>query len=551
MDQDTSYPYWNPADIARESDMSYRDGWRNDAGVQHYAIACDKMLKYAQLESHQIKNAYGTNASYLDVSTSGDTEYGWHQIDYNAANPNARTLRQGIYSSKTLFEYMQGVHEGPLVGEGCGTIDGYANCRYDSFYGGYVDGVERELPNHEESAVMPDFELKKVRPKMANQGSGLYRRFFSDWDPSDPLTTEQYDKCRAMQIAYGHTGWLSAYPMGFGHWADICQEYYMMRALQEQYLSTSATLASILYNSNGQMVSLDQALKNLTYMSDMEAFQEQVLDVFGNAQMYTEYSNGLKIYANHHDTDCWTVSANGTTYILPPNGWVAWNAGTGFLEYSALTTAGCSSWTASSDFSGTQGGNDWWYMEWNGSSYQNMTWDSTYWKSANPSYPWCRITASFIHPQTNQPALKWVAPSAGTINITGNAHDLNGISGDGVTVYIYKNSTLLWSAAIANGDTTGYNYDLNVDVSSGDAIYFRVYQGGTYWADSTHFDPTIKFARRIDYVYAPGKYTMIDGRGTSTTINSPNSITGTYFKVVNVNGPTVTENADGSLTVTP
>ena len=219
----------------------------------------------------------------------------------------------------------------------------------------------------------------------------------------------------------------------------------------------------------------------------------------------------------------------------------------GFLEYSALITSG-TSWTASTDFSSTQGANNWYYQQWTGSAYQNMTWSTDHWQG---SYTWCRLDQNSCHPQTYQPTRKWLAPSDGTINISGNARDLNGTSGDGVTVYIYKNSELLWSQTIANGDTTGYDFNVGVEVESGDALYFRVYQGSSYWSDSTYFNPTIQYSRRVDYVYMPGSYTMINGRGVSTTISSPSSITATYFKVVNVGGPTVTENANGSLTVTP
>lgn len=88
---------------------------------------------------------------------------------------------------------------------------------------------------------------------------------------------------------------------------------------------------------------------------------------------------------------------------------------------------------------------------------------------------------------------RWVAPSAGTIQITGNAKDLDTGGGGGVTVSIRNGSTVLWQQAIANGNTTGFNYNVTTTVTAGQAIDFVINRGadGNNSNDSTGFDPTI------------------------------------------------------------
>jgi len=157
-------------------------------------------------------------------------------------------------------------------------------------------------------------------------------------------------------------------------------------------------------------------------------------------------------------------------------------------------------YTASSDFSSTQGHRNWYYQEYTGYGFQNMTWDggNNRWYG---SYTWCLLWNDGGHPQSYYPVRKWVAPSACTIHVTGNAHDMNGGGGDGVWVGIYDtNLNLLWSAYIANGDSTGYNFDLNVNVQPGDAIYFLIDQLSNCGWDSTCFNPTITTPNTAGYV---------------------------------------------------
>jgi hypothetical protein len=150
------------------------------------------------------------------------------------------------------------------------------------------------------------------------------------------------------------------------------------------------------------------------------------------------------------------------------------------------------SFLASEGFSNVQGKNNWYYQFWNGSSYSNMSFDSTrnIWLATYPNL----VGSSSQHPGTNADSVrKWVAPQAGTINITGNVAKTDAGGGDGIVVRISKNSTSLWSASIAYNNMKGYNVDLTTNVVTGDAIYFILNRNGSELFDSTGWNPKIAY----------------------------------------------------------
>lgn len=66
-------------------------------------------------------------------------------------------------------------------------------------------------------------------------------------------------------------------------------------------------------------------------------------------------------------------------------------------------------------FDSQQGKDNWYYQIWNGSSFEDMTWDTenSRWKGTSN---WDLITKEWMHPDMNDVALKWVAPQSGTKN---------------------------------------------------------------------------------------------------------------------------------------
>ena len=121
-----------------------------------------------------------------------------------------------------------------------------------------------------------------------------------------------------------------------------------------------------------------------------------------------------------------------------------------------------------------------------------MTYNATggYWQGAET---YLRLWNNGGHPGNGADAVRrWVSPSSGTVQITGNAKGLDVGGGGSVTVSIRKGTTVLWQA-IANGNTTGFNFNVTTTVTAGQVIDFHINRGadGNWNNDSTAFDPTI------------------------------------------------------------
>jgi hypothetical protein len=148
-------------------------------------------------------------------------------------------------------------------------------------------------------------------------------------------------------------------------------------------------------------------------------------------------------------------------------------------------------WQADQDFASVQGTHNWYYQSWNGSAYTNMTLDAAhhFWRGSRPL---CRLADRWAHPDVGcEPTRTWISPIDGTVTISGRVYDLDSRGGNGVVARIYKESQQLWSATIANGDSTGQSFDMRVSVRRGDAIHFRVNALGDSTFDTTYFDPGI------------------------------------------------------------
>lgn len=104
------------------------------------------------------------------------------------------------------------------------------------------------------------------------------------------------------------------------------------------------------------------------------------------------------------------------------------------------------------------------------------------------------IFAPVIHPGTTQPSvLTWTAPSTGIWHFTGNLRDGDTGGGDGVDVLIKKNAStvLLGTTTIANGDTTGVNFNITASLVAGETVSVVVSPKGNNQNDTTVLDPFV------------------------------------------------------------
>jgi hypothetical protein len=301
------------------------DGASRPARLGGCAIATERMLPFARLESTKIERNYSPGAASVGCGAAYNPEDQLHQIDLGQHNPSSRTLAGAIRNSQTLIRYLGDLHQGPVIGEG-----GEGPGRFDTFYAGVVDGFERPLDGRANGPVIPDFELRRVQPLMANHGVGYYGRFFNEIHgqaPIDPARVS-WDLYRTTEIAFGHAGFLSTAqvpPPPLGPWVpmgsmrETFAEYFLMRAVQERLMTTP--VRRIGYHHAGDFLGLGEALRG-------------GLD-FSQSQLRIEYERGLTVFVNRHARQEWVVRWAGMTYILPPSGWLVSDERE-LLAYSAL-----------------------------------------------------------------------------------------------------------------------------------------------------------------------------------------------------------------------
>ncbi|GGD98440.1 hypothetical protein [Paenibacillus nasutitermitis] len=148
----------------------------------------------------------------------------------------------------------------------------------------------------------------------------------------------------------------------------------------------------------------------------------------------------------------------------------------------------------STDLSSVQGGNNWSYLQSDGTTYSNMTWSGTQWVGA---YPLNVISSPMaLHPDTNDSVIAWTAPQTGTVTLNGTVAK-GAAGGDGVKVKIMKNSTQIWPASgwqlVAGSDTIGYIHQNTISVTAGDKLYLIVNKNANTYNDTTVWDARITY----------------------------------------------------------
>jgi len=234
------------------------------------------------------------------------------------------SFKNVVANTKDLFNFIHETYKGPLFGEG-----GYYWGRYDSYYAGDVDGVARQIERGLNCDVIPDYELKIIRPLMANHGMGYYDRFFPTSSFSE--INYNYDAYRATEIAYGHAGFIDCkfssrllFPPE--HQMLKVKEYYLMQQLQKQYLRPDVDV-EVEYLVGERYLGLDDALRE-----DID---------FKDVRLRLQYDNGLEIYVNRNRKKPWdNLLINMKEVNLPPSGWYAINRSSGFIAYTAKNSRG-------------------------------------------------------------------------------------------------------------------------------------------------------------------------------------------------------------------
>jgi len=238
---------------------------------------------------------------------------------------------------------------------------------------------------------------------------------------------------------------------------------------------------------------------------------------------------GIQLYNSSGIAMSGTISNN--LYAEPNTSFVA-TTGSNTVALSGNTSVNSPTqvFNQGAQFSSTQGTHGWGYQTYSGSSWSNLTYDSTNTRwgsaaanlSAFESLPPASASQSVAH--------SWTAPTTGSVSIRSRVLKADSAGGDGVTVRITKNGTQVWpvsggAQAIGASDTSGYDANLSgLAVSAGDVIRFEVNAGsaGNNTNDTTSWNPSIAYTSASQAVNdndAAVTYSSVAGGGW--TYSSP------------------------------
>lgn len=246
----------------------------------------------------------------------------------------------------------------------------------------------------------------------------------------------------------------------------------------------SATISNFAAGGDGVKVKI---LKNSVHVWPLSGWQS----IASQGSAVSPYVN-LTVAKN--DMIYFIVNKNNTASFDT----TMWDPEITYSVYDIPAGLPADSYRFSDGFSAVQGGDQWSYKQWNGSSYSNMTWDAAnsrwYGGQAN-----VQIGQGWVNTDANDPVIAWQAPSSGTVSIQGMI-DHNSLSGDGVRAKIMKvvsgTATQIWPSSgwqdmIANLTVQPV---LQVAVSAGDSIYFQLNKNSGNTNDLTFWDPIVSYS---------------------------------------------------------
>ncbi|MBW2701536.1 MAG: hypothetical protein JRF33_12035 [Deltaproteobacteria bacterium] len=427
-------PLWDPSAIAVNAAGGPKMGWFNETTSQQaFVIEASRMNGFSLQESASIADEYSPNSAYLDVTT------GWppgRAIDHDATRNAVPTLAFAHEATVLLFSSIKAIYQGPLLGEG-----GEGLRRFDSYFAGHVDGVERQVEGRSRGQLVPDYELLAVKPRMFNHGMGYYGRYFIPAGNQNPeLSQVDLDQYRATEIAFGHAGFLGDGILGVGNWLQLhAPEYWLVQALQSRY--ADAELSEVAYFDGASFIDLERALRTRQDLS--------------SARIRISYANGLTLFVNRQASSK-VASSTG-------------------------------------DFSHEQGLGGWRYFEDLGAGPVEMSWDpmAQRWQGAGT---YSLLDREGGHPDGGAVERRFSVAADATLLITGGVSDANLNCGDGVFAQVLHNSTLLWSCDLP-GDTAQPcpDFSFQAQANLGDEIVLRIEEKSNNACDSTHFFANISW----------------------------------------------------------
>lgn len=286
--------------VARRWDGTLVPAWR-----RCYIPKSTWSVQYAGGQAKEIQRKFGINTSYCDVHTCKTP---WQCGDCDARAPGAATFAQTFYDFGEIFLAQKEAWKGPVYSEGA----------FHWWYSGLIDGnyAQDYTYNMDDRPWLVDFDLGRLHEKSVNFGVGspkmLYRA--SKVKPDPVRERERYlMRFIAATLAFGHGGYLACVvdPVNVGFVADDleCEEvsYYLVQGIAAKYTLAAATEISYADDEGKFHPSEDAAFNGALFSSRVKV----------------SYSDGTTVFVNGSKTSPLRVTHRGTSYNLPPNGWVA------------------------------------------------------------------------------------------------------------------------------------------------------------------------------------------------------------------------------------
>ena len=348
------YTYYGPASPGSPLDLSgsiSTDYYGNQKiEFNKPALVESAIGPLAAAEALQLKEF--ATASFQDVNTyAAPSKGGGDHISQNANPGHTRTMREAIIQRKNWLRNSQRTL-GMTLGE---SSIATKSSSWEVLWRSYVDGTERcinfdgKTPPQEMAANDPDAPTSgpvivdyELGVDNANDfGNGHIQRFLTLADGPEikhpvsglvtPLNDEASDRNIAYEISFGKNATLQTngpnnYGGNYHKLADLVAHYYRVAAIS--YFYNSSEVASIEYLHNGQLKTLEQVV-----------FETGTTDSLIDAKLKVVYQNGLTVFVNHGTSD-WVQWHNGTQYVLPEDGYLAYLDALGFLTFSAKLSPG-------------------------------------------------------------------------------------------------------------------------------------------------------------------------------------------------------------------
>lgn len=186
-----------------------------------------------------------------------------------------------------------------------------------------------------------------------------------------------------------------------------------------------------------------------------------------------------------------------------------------------------------SDFSGTQGQDNWYYGFYDGDApapfstadfeqmpqFNGTSWfiqDGVFWTSLNATsgHPNGVVTSGGRQPVEHWAVRRWMSEVDGLVTISGVFADLNDEGGDGVNVSVIVNGSVVFMQTVSNGQTDT-SYSFTTTLSLGSSVDFAIDPLGSDHADRTKFTAMIEAQDAPPVVPEPSTFSLM-GLGVLT-----------------------------------